>query len=355
MQYDLGVSRKSPSPDGQSGRRVTMMDVARDAGVSQTTVSFVLNDRQDVVVADETRARVLESAAQLGYRMNRTAQALRLNKSFTIGVITNGIVSQPYAGLIVLGIQKAVQPSGYITMVADTTDDPDGGDDVVADLLDHGVAGIIYASPSPKPVHRSTLLESTRTVFVNCWPKEEGGNAVSILADEYAGGFAAAARVFELGHRDVAFLGGELGEYAWRERHRGFLDAADGAGLDARTLPQLNGNYSIGAGYESTMQVFRQHRPTALVCGNDRMAIGALLAVHDLGLDCPSDVSIVGFDDQPDVASQVRPALTTVALPHLLMGHRAGSLLIDDPIDAARRLLVPCELVNRDSLRSLRS
>lgn len=328
-----------------------MTDVARDAGVSQTTVSFVLNDRQDMVIADETRARVLESAAQLGYRMNRTAQALRLNRSFTVGIITNGIVSQPYAGLIVQGIQKAVQPGGYMSMVADTTDDPEGGDDVVADLLDHGVAGIIYASPSPKPVHRSRLLENTRTVFVNCWPKEGGEGDVRILADEYAGGYAAAARVFELGHLDVAFLGGELGEYAWRERHRGFLDAAARAGVRTERLPQLNGNYSISAGYEMTMRVFRDRRPTALICGNDRMAIGALLAVHDLGLECPADVSIVGFDDQPDVASQVRPALTTVALPHLLMGHRGGALIIDDPVEVPQRLLVSCELVVRDSLQ----
>lgn len=344
-------ARGDEAPAGlQPGRRVTMTEVARDAGVSQTTVSFVLNDRRDVVVAEETRARVLESAARLGYRMNRTAQALRLNRSFTIGIITNGIVSQPYAGLIVQGIQKAVQPSGYVCMVADTTDDPEEGDEVVADLLDHGVAGIIYASPSPKPVHRSGLLLDTRALFVNCWPSEGGENDTVILADEYNGGLAAAGRVFELGHRDVAFLGGELGEYAWRERRSGFVDAARKAGIEPDTLPQLNGNYSIGAGYDLTMRVFRDRRPTALICGNDRMAIGALLAAHALGLSCPDDVSIVGFDDQPDVASQVRPGLTTVALPHLLMGHRAGTLLIDDPLDSPERVLVPCHLVNRDSL-----
>lgn len=343
--------RSEDAPAGlQPGRRVTMTDVAHDAGVSQTTVSFVLNDRRDVVIAEETRSRVLESAARLGYRMNRAAQALRLNRSFTIGIITNGIVSQPYAGLIVQGIQKAVQPGGYVCMVADTTDDPEEGDAVVADLLDHGVAGIIYASPSPKPVHRSGLLVDTRTVFVNCWPSQGGEADTVILADEYNGGLAVASRVFELGHREVAFLGGELGEYAWRERHRGFIDAARKAGVDARALPQLNGNYSIGAGYDLTLRVFRDHRPTALICGNDRMAIGALLAAHSLGLDCPDDLSIAGFDDQPDVASQVRPGLTTVALPHLLMGHRAGTLLIDDPFDSPQRLLVPCHLISRDSL-----
>jgi LacI family transcriptional regulator len=327
-----------------------MTDVARDAGVSQTTVSFVLNDRRDVVVAEDTRARVLDAAGRLGYRMNRMAQALRLNRSYTVGIITNGIVSQPYAGLIVRGIQNAVQPSDYVCMTVDTTDDPAGGDEAVANLLDRRVAGIIYASPSPKPVHRSSLLDGTRTVFVNCWPSEAETEETVILADEYTGGLAAASRAFALGHRNVAFLGGELGEYAWQERRRGFVDAARSAGLDPDRLPQLTGDYSIGSGYDLTMRAFDSSRPSALICGNDRMAIGALLGVHALGLECPTDVGIIGFDDQPDVASQVRPALTTVALPHLQMGYRAGTLLIDDTGDLPTRIVVPCRLVDRDSI-----
>lgn len=105
-------------------KRVTMTDVARRAGVSQPTVSFVLNDRRDVAVAEETRRRVLEAAAELDFVPNRAAQSLRSNKSFTVGVVTSGIVSQPYAGLIVLGLQQVVQPAGYVCMVVDTTGDP---------------------------------------------------------------------------------------------------------------------------------------------------------------------------------------------------------------------------------------
>ena len=331
-------------------RRVTMTDVARHAGVSQSTVSFVLNDRRDVIVAEKTRQRVLAVAAELDFVPNRAAQNLRSNSSHLIGIITNGIVSQPYAGRIVLGIQQVVQPADYLCLVVDTTDDPDEGDVAAARLMGTNVAAIVYASPAPSPLHHSRRLGGTRTLFVNCWP-DSGESGTVILADEYHGGLAAARAVFELGHRDVAFLGGYEGEYACVERHRGFLDAARAAGIDPDALPQHYGNYSIGSGYQLTQQVLaRRQRPTALVCGNDRMAIGSLLAVQALGLECPVDVSVVGFDDQPDVADQVRPGLTTVVLPHLEMGRRAGGLLLDDPTEPIDRVTVPAELITRESL-----
>ena len=336
--------------DSDRLKRVRMVDVAKLAGVSQPTVSFVLNDRRDVAVAEETRRRVLEAAAQLNFRPNRAAQALRSNRSYTVGILTNGIVSQPYAGRIVQGIQSSVQPANYVCMVVDTTDDPAQGDGAVASLLAEGVAAIIYASPSPRPIHTSKLLEGNRTIFVNCWPDTEGTADTAILADEYAGGHAAAKAVFDLGHRQVAFLGGKTNDWAGGERRRGFQDAARQAGINPDGLIQVNGNYMIGSGYDLTLQVCQDRPPTALLCGNDRMAVGALLALNTLRLECPADVSIVGFDDQPDVADQVRPALTTVALPHLEMGHRAGDLLVNPPAALPKSIVVPCQLIQRQSL-----
>ena len=331
-------------------RRATMTDVARAAGVSQSTVSFVINDRRDVMVAEETRRRVLAAAADLGYQPNRTAQSLRLNQSFLVGVVTNGIVAGPYAGRIVVGIQRAVQAQGRLCMVVETTDDPAEGDEAVASFLAQGVAAIIYANDQPAATHTSPLLGQTRCVFVNCWPSDPGVAEAVILADEYGGGRVAAEAAFAAGHTAVAFLGGDEGEYACVERQRGFVDAARAAGIDPATLHQTHGDYSISSGYDTTLEAFRRSRPTALVCGNDRMAAGAILALHTLGLEVPRDVSVVGFDDQPDVADQLRPALTTAALPHLEMGHRAGRLLAEPPARSGARLVVPCPLIRRDSL-----
>ena len=186
-------------------------------------------------------------------------------------------------------------------------------------------------------------------MFVNCWPDAGEAEAV-LLADEYQGAFAAAQAAFALGHRELAFLGGPRGDYAWLERQRGCIDAARAIGLGPAAVAQLYGDYSINSGYELTLRVMTENRPTALVCGNDRMAIGSLLAVQSLDLDCPSDVSIICFDDQPDVADQIRPGLATVGLPYLQMGRRAGQLLLEAPTDPNERLIMPTELIRRDSL-----
>ncbi len=240
-----------PKRPADRPKRVTMSDVARRAGVSQPTVSFVLNHRRDVVVAEETRRRVLAAAAEMDFVPNRAAQHLRSNRSYLIGVVSDGIVSQPYAGRIILGIQQVVQPADHLCLVIDITDDPEQGDVAVANLLATGVAAIVYASPAPKQLHRSRRLGGTRTLFVNCWP-DAGEVETIMLADEYHGGLAAARAAFELGHRDVAFLGGFEGEYACVERHRGFVDAARAAGVDPAGLVQRFGDYSIGSGYSLT-------------------------------------------------------------------------------------------------------
>jgi LacI family transcriptional regulator len=280
---------------------------------------------------------------------NRAAQLLRSNRSYTIGVVSNGIVSDSYGGRIVLGLQQVVQPAAHMSMVIDTTDDLEPSDWGVANLIASGVVGIVYAAPSPKALHRSPRLDNTRTVFVNCWPDRGRAEAI-ILADEYHGGLAAARAAFEFGHRDVAFLGGYEDEYACVERRRGFLDAARAAGVDPDGLVQRYGNYMIDSGYDLTVQLLTEHAPTAIVCGNDRMAIGALLALNSSGLECPADISLIGFDDQPEMASQVRPALTTVALPHLEMGRRAGELLLGEPSETPANITVSCELIRRNSL-----
>lgn len=326
-----------------------MVDVARAAGVSQSTVSFVINDRRDMVVAEATRRRVLQAAADLGFQPNRNAQSLRLNRSYLVGIVTSGIVSSPYAGRIVAGIEKAVQANDQLCLVVDATDDPAQGDAAVANLLAQGVTAVVYASVSPLPIHTSPLLETTACVFVNCWPSGQSGAKAVILADEYGGGFSAAEAVFEAGHTQVAHLGGTPGEYAGVERHRGFLDAATKAGIDPDTLFQINGNYEISSGYDTTLEAFRHGRPTALVCGNDRMAVGALLALHHLGLDVPTDVSLIGYDDQPNMADEIRPALTTIALPHYQMGYRAGQLLGEEGA-APSEIKIPCPLIPRESL-----
>lgn len=329
-------------------KRVTMKDVARRAGVSQPTVSFVLNDRRDISVAPETRERILKAAKELRFQPNRAAQSLRSNRPFTIGVIAHRVVSQPYAGQIVLGVQQAVQPAGYVSFVVEISEAPDSGRSAVENLVRQGVAGLVYAAPGPEPISALDIGEDIRTVFVNCWA-DNVEDAPLVLADEYQGGRDAAAAVFAAGHRRVAFLGGPSDDYACKERERGLADAAVEAGIDPASIPRAYGTYHVSSGYELASRILAGDPPTALVCGNDRMAVGALLASHEAGLECPKDISIVGFDDQPELAAELHPPLATVALPHLQMGITAGKLLIEDA-EPPRRTLVPCHYIDRASL-----
>jgi LacI family transcriptional regulator len=250
-----------------------------------------------------------------------------------------------------------VQGEGQLCLVVDVSGGPQADrDEAVANLISHGVSGIIHASPFPAPVETSPLLGQTRCIFVNCWPIDPAVAEAVVLADEYGGGRLAADAAFHAGHTDVAYLGGPPDDYACIERRRGFVDAATAAGLDPNSLHQSTTSYQISAGYDATLKAYRHGHPTALVCGNDRMAVGALLALHTMRLEVPTDVSIIGFDDQPDMAAELQPALTTVRLPHLQMGYEAGLLLLaptPPPTSNGTRplhLTVPCPLIERASL-----
>ncbi|ROS47002.1 LacI family DNA-binding transcriptional regulator [Curtobacterium sp. PhB78] len=335
-------------------QRVTMKDVARHAGVSQPTVSFVLNDRRDVSIAAETRTRVLEAARELNFQPNRAAQSLRSNRSYTVGVIADRLVSQPYAGHIVLGVQQAVQEAGYVCFVVETAQTTDGGKAAVENLVQQGVAGLVYAAPGPEYVIPVKGLDTVPTVFVNCFPPGETP-AVTVLADEYQGGYDVAAAVFAAGHADVAFLGGPEDDYACQERKRGLQCAAVDASIAPERIHIAFGTFQVGSGYDLAIEVLADAGtcPTAIICGNDRMAVGALMAAQSLGMRCPEDISIVGFDDQPDLADQMHPPLTTVALPHQQMGFEAGTLLLAEAEQPGRHL-VPCEYISRSSLAAPR-
>jgi len=328
-----------------------MVDVARRAGVSQATVSFVLNDRADIPVAATTRQRILEAAEELGYRLNRAAQELKLARSTTVGVVSYGVASHPFAGQTLLGIQSAARARGHVCMVVDVADEPDHGADAVASLLDRGVAGLVFATAGTLAVPTPVLDPSVRTAFSSCWPVDPsvaGDVRAEVLPDERAGGYTAARAVLDAGHRDVLFLGGTPGEWATVERERGLDDALADAGLDPASIPRSYGDYATGSGYRLAAEAFDRHRYSAVVCGNDRMALGALLLLSERGLSVPDDVSLVGYDDQEALAAELHPPLTTVALPHYELGGLALDALLEE--EESGRFTVPCALIERTSV-----
>lgn len=214
----------------------------------------------------------------------------------------------------------------------------------------------MYAAMSMRRTAVPGGMDPARAVLANCLPHEPGSYA-TVVADERAGGRAAVDVLIEAGHRDIALLGGGAGDIAASERVRGFDDGMRAAGIAARRDWLLHAGWEIDEGYAAALRVLdAPARPTGLVCANDRVAAGALLAAARLGIDVPARLSVVGYDDQDKMADRLVPALTTVALPHHEMGAAAVRTLLDaadagQDVDRASELVLKCPVIRRDSVR----
>lgn len=327
-----------------------MRDVGILAGVSQSTVSHVVN--QTGKIPEETEKRVREAIRELGYRPNETARNLRLSRSHTIGMVTDRIASSPFAGRVLRGAEEFAWERGYLLLLVDAKEDPSIESAAVDTLLARQVDGMLYAAMSWRGVDASPGFTKLPSLLVNAWAS--GSRKIpAIVPAETEGGRLAASAVIEAGHRKIAYLGGPQDDPARIEREAGFRKAMAEAGLTVNERWVLSGDYQIGSGHALTHQLLATAEPpSAVVCGNDRMAVGAITAALERGLHVPDDLSVVGYDDQEDLADQITPALTTVTIPHYEMGRTAVEHLLDalDNARAPKGATVPGSLVRRASI-----
>lgn len=304
-----------------------MADVGRLAGVSPTTVSFVINADGSQTISPATQQRVLDAVEQLGYRPNRAAQNLRTQHTSTIGVITDEIAVEPFAGQVIAGAHDEAWSQGSMLLVVNTMRSRPVIEAAVEDLMDRQVDAIIFASAGTRRVTLPAAVTRVPTVLVSCFT---AGNTIPcVLPDEVAGGRAATQLLLDAGHTRVAYLTGAPGAWATRGRLRGHREALSAAGLDPREQVVVPGNYHADSGYDLTRSLLRTpHLPTGILCGNDRMALGAYLALAEAGLRIPEDVSVVGYDDQDPLVTEIRPPLSTVRLPFYEMGRWAAGRLL---------------------------
>ena len=342
-----------------------MNDVARLAGVSQSTVSVVVNNREaEVGISEETSARVTAAIRELGFRPNLAARGLRLQRSRTFGFITDHIASSPFGGRTVLGAQDAAWAEDHLLLMVNTSGDPRIERSAIDALIDRGVDGLVYAAMAWGEVRLPSSFRTLPSVLVNCW-SPDADRLSAVIPCEVQGGRAAAEELLTQGHRRVAMLGGTPTDAATIEREVGFREALREAGVPIREEWVRYGRHDIRSGYELTSILFdsgdADDWPTGLVCGNDRMATGAMSALSDRRLSVPTDVSVVGYDDQEGLADQVTPALTTVSIPHYAMGragvqHLLTGLGTTAPAHADPSLLrVPGQLIRRQSVASPRT
>ncbi|NGN63221.1 substrate-binding domain-containing protein [Streptomyces sp. A7024] len=334
--------------------RVTMADVARRAGVSPTTASFALSGRTDMRISDAARNKVLEAAAELGYRPNATARSLRTKSSQTIGFVSDAITTTPFAGEVIRGALEAARAKEHLLFITETGGDRAVESGLVNGLLDRQVDAVIYAAMYTHYVTPPPELHGRRVVLLNCLAP--GFDAPSVIPDEIEAGRTAGRALLAAGHTDgIWAIGGHQavpatpdGIFAGIERMRGLQEVFRDAGARLNGVAECDWNTEDG--YREVGRLLAEgHRPRALVCSTDRVSFGAYQALAEAGLSVPRDVSIVSFDDQ-DIAGWLKPALTTVALPHHELGRRAVELILEDGPLSASSHRVPMPLRERDSI-----
>jgi LacI family transcriptional regulator len=334
----------------------TMHDVAAAVGVSQATVSLVLNNAGGSRVAESTRRRVLDAASKLGYRPNAAAKTLRDGTAGLIGFVGDVVASSPFAGRIVEGAQARAWDDGMLLLTLNTGGDPRIEAAAIDALLSQRVAGIVYASMYHRRLAVPAALAETPMVVLNS--EDASGRARAVVPAERDGGRQATELLLDAGHRRIGLINIETvasGLPAAVERYEGYRDALESAGVPLDPALVREGDGNPEAGYDhATALMSLAAPPTAIFCANDRTAWGAYQALESMGLRVPDDVSIVGFDNQETLAPFLRPGLTTLELPFVAMGRRAVDILLDDVVQADGPELIGCPIITRGSVAAPR-
>ncbi|MEJ1160640.1 LacI family DNA-binding transcriptional regulator [Prosthecomicrobium sp. N25] len=304
-------------------RPATIVDIARAAGVSKSTVSLVLKGSPQV--KPETRERVERASAQLGYVYNRGAASLRTATSRFVGMIISDLMN-PFFAELAVGIEEAIYKLGYVPILANTNEDRDRQAEVLKTMREYGVGGIIM-SPA-RGTTAWTLAEFAAMPMVITMRRVEGSPLPYVGPDNRSGEREATAHLIGLGHRDIAYLGGYDTMTTMRERLDGYRDALLAAGLPYDPAMVFEAMPTRAGGREAVAAAFAgARRPTAFVTYNDIVAIGAAQWMSERGLVIGRDVSIVGFDNIAE-AQHNAPPLTTVDGNTMALGAQAAEVLL---------------------------
>jgi LacI family transcriptional regulator len=309
------------------------------------------------MLAAHTVRRVLEAARELGYTTNTFARGLRTNRSMTIGVLIPDLTN-PLFPPIVRGIEEALLPRGYTALIANTDNDVERGRSHFHTLLSRQVDGFIFATARQRDVILAEAEQrGVAAVLVN--RSNNDRRFPLITGDDREGIRAAVGHLVELGHRRIAHLAGPDGVSTSVVRASAFREAVAAHGIPTEDAPVIACDGFTESGGTAGTNRLLDTRPelTAIVAGNDLIALGALRAIVAHGLSCPRDLSLTGFNDMR-FADALSPGLTTVRVPHQLMGAETARLLLkrlDEPGTVAETLLMPVDLVVRASTDRVRA
>lgn len=334
-------------------RPVTLKDIALKTGVHVSTVSRALDPQARSSLTEDVVARVREAAASLGYRPNRLASGLRTSRTMTVGIMLPDITNMIFPP-IVRGIESVLEPLGYASIIVNTDNLPDREERLVEVLRERGVDGIVHAAAlRDDPCIVAVAERGLPVVTVN--RRIDGADIPAIVNDEAHGIRMVMRHLHDLGHRRIAHVAGPEAFSTGRARLRGFADMA--AELDLHIPAEatvLAVRFDEREGRRCTDLLLGRGWPfTALLCANDRLALGAIDALRAHGLACPDDVSVTGFNDMPFL-ELIPLGLTTVRIQHFLVGQMAGqvlhALMNGREAEVPRETVLPVQLVLRDTV-----
>ena len=328
-------------------RRITVTDLARAAGVSRSTVSLVL--RNSPLVKRETGRRVEDAIDRLGYVYNRNAANLRRRTSDMVAMVINDLTN-PFFAELAVGLEDALQAAGYVSLMANTDEDPARQRRVMETMREHGAAGFILCPAMGTDTGQAAAMADWNVPVIQVMRRLPGARLGAVVPDNVLGARMAAERLLALGHRRIAFLGGGDGNVVTAERVAGYRLALDAAGIAEDPALTVPAPLNRGGGVEALRTVLALDRPpTAALCFSDVVAFGVLDALVAAGRTVGRDFSVIGFDDVAG-ARHTLPPLTTVAVYPRELGRRSAAALlrrIADPSEPPEEEILAPSLVVR--------
>ena len=335
-------------------RRVTSRDVAERAGVSRTTVSFVLNEVEGVRISEEPRQRVLDAAQELGYVPNAVAQALASRRTRIIGLVFSRsyhhLTSDDFLLQIVDGLLDVVRQHG-IRLLLDSIENLDQEDAYLNLARAKRIDGVILSLPRSDDIELRTLVEEGfPVVLIGRLP---GVDICSVDVDNRSAARTAVEHLLSLGHTRIGCItNGDPSFIVASDRLLGYQEALTTADIPYDETLVRYGNYSPESGFEAMNSLLQEPvLPTAVFVASDVVAFGVMAAIHKHRLKIPDDIAVIGFDDVP-LSRFLYPPLTTIHLPAAELGRKAGELLFDlilHQVKPGRQVLLETELVVRAS------
>ncbi len=334
-----------------SRERVTIRDVAQRAGVSHTTVSFVVNGKASANISTTTQQRVWSAVRELDYQPDAAAISLSTARSNLIGFISEDIAAGRYAGESITGAQEAAWAQGKILLIVNTGRDPAIAAAAIDQMRRRRVEGLLVGTMAHRVVEPPAIPADVPTVLMNCYVPDR--SLSSVVPDDRRGGYEATRELATAGHKRIGFVSATPAFDAPALRLAGYRAALDEAGLPFDPALVVDAHWTMDGGYAATSALFDgADPPTAIFAITDLVAMGVYEALKERRVRVPDDVAVVGFDNV-EWTEMMRPPLTTMALPHAEMGHWAMSQLlraIDGDQTEPAHARLECPLVRRQSV-----